>query len=128
MSLVEQIAHKLDSNDKDYVVSKLENSDYTYADLLAKQFRASSVDDKEEQVEDYVGSIHGDENKLADLKRRIEAVEKRQENISPWSLKSQRDLIGNPYAAPSNKMDFQSRHYAREPLSLKDYLEYMQNM
>jgi hypothetical protein len=128
MSLVEEIAQKLDKNDRDYVVSKLETSDYTYADLLAKQFRASSADDKEEQVEEYVGNVHGDENKLADLKRRIMEVEKRQENISPWSLKSQRDQIGNPFAAPSNKMDFQSRHHAREPLSLKDHLEYMQNM
>lgn len=37
-------------------------------------------------------------------------------------------MIGNQFAAPSNKIDFQSRHYAREPLSLQGYNDYMKEM
>lgn len=84
MSLVEEISQKLNANDRDYVVSKLQTVNSSYSELLANQLRASSTDEKEEQVADYVEKEHGDENKMADFKRRMAQVEKRQGNINPF--------------------------------------------
>lgn len=50
-------------------------------------------------------TIHGEDNKLEDIKRKIEAIEKRQENINPFSIRSQRDVVGNRLASPSNPLD-----------------------
>jgi hypothetical protein len=45
MSLVEEIAKKLDANDKEFLVSRLENQNSnSYANLLAEQMKATSVD------------------------------------------------------------------------------------
>jgi hypothetical protein len=45
MSLVEEIAKKLDANDKDFLVSRLENqTSSSYSNLLAEQMKAASVD------------------------------------------------------------------------------------